>query len=576
MEAIKLTPTQKIAADQVLACCRGERTDSTLEIQLALLTGPAGSGKTTTLKYILDELEEIGSVCVLAPTGMAALRASRVTGRAASTIHRWLYRVDMEHWILTGEMRFVRRTEETLNIPTSGVVIVDEWSMVSKELQKDLFATASEHNLTVVGVGDPFQLPPVEKGGWGQVVASPFDVPVTVHANLTEVMRQALQSPIIRAATCVREGKAAEGLAILREIPKSRLVETAAAITARGGAVIVNRNITRQTLNTLIRTSYGWGQQSLQPGERLICLKNDYLLGVMNGQAVMFERFTHPAEQVHVTGSHKDPNQFPGGLHTFIGAVVGGLQVILCLDLVAGGEKSQFWDLQRAAEAYATKYRIGTGRKVHFERVGPYGSAKMDDTSELFIPAPLLQATLGWAVTAHKMQGSEAPEVMVIIEPTIRMNEESGRRWLYTAITRAQESCVYAQWPREMPPQGKPVTFVARVPSRMLAVGCGGPIAPEAQAVVAQVKEAGGLLEMLGSEEVDFARDDDAADAVLDKYKLVQAVAIFESTTPTENDKARTLAYVTAAQARGLAVYFKSGTRPLAALPTPAVPGSTP
>jgi ATP-dependent exoDNAse (exonuclease V) alpha subunit len=42
-------------------------------------------------------------------------------------------------------------------------------------------------------------------------------------------------------------------------------------------------------------------------------------------------------------------------------------------------------------------------------------------------------------ITCHRSQGSEAKDVLVVVEDTVRLNSSDGRRWAYTAITRAKE-----------------------------------------------------------------------------------------------------------------------------------------
>ena len=55
------------------------------------LTGGPGTGKTTSLRAILDVFDSLGLTTLLtAPTGRAAKRMSDLTGRDAATIHRLL------------------------------------------------------------------------------------------------------------------------------------------------------------------------------------------------------------------------------------------------------------------------------------------------------------------------------------------------------------------------------------------------------------------------------------------------------------------------------------------------------
>ena len=52
--------------------------------------------------------------------------------------------------------------------------------------------------------------------------------------------------------------------------------------------------------------------------------------------------------------------------------------------------------------------------------------------------APHVHAQFGYTLTAHSSQGSEYPYVLVVIEPSVRADEEEGRRWIYTAATRSK------------------------------------------------------------------------------------------------------------------------------------------
>ena len=45
----------------------------------------------------------------------------------------------------------------------------------------------------------------------------------------------------------------------------------------------------------------------------------------------------------------------------------------------------------------------------------------------------------GYAITVHKAQGSQAKRVVLFEERFKQMNDEEWKRWLYTAVTRAEE-----------------------------------------------------------------------------------------------------------------------------------------
>ena len=117
-----------------------------------VLTGGPGTGKTTTVKAVLNVLEsQAERVALCAPTGRAAKRLSELTGRKASTIHR-LLEVDYTG----GRVSFIHNER---NLLKCDVVILDEMSMVDVQLFQSLLA-ALRPNCRVIMVGDADQCPP--------------------------------------------------------------------------------------------------------------------------------------------------------------------------------------------------------------------------------------------------------------------------------------------------------------------------------------------------------------------------------------------------------------------------------
>ena len=115
-----------------------DQADAAVELlagndMIMALTGPAGTGKTTTVNAILQLLEnEAERVALCAPTGRAAKRLSELTGRKASTIHR-LLEVDYTG----GVVSFIHNDK---NLLKCDVVILDEMSMVDVKMFQALIA----------------------------------------------------------------------------------------------------------------------------------------------------------------------------------------------------------------------------------------------------------------------------------------------------------------------------------------------------------------------------------------------------------------------------------------------------
>src|SRR5215204_4359913 len=122
--------------------------DAGLRAQATLICGGAGTGKTTLLRVLVNELEASDQqYLLLAPTGKAALRMHAATHRPTSTIHRLLFGHNVRNVLARIK-----------------VCIVDESSMVDSELMGHLCRLLVEFGIRLVLIGDPNQLPPVGPG----------------------------------------------------------------------------------------------------------------------------------------------------------------------------------------------------------------------------------------------------------------------------------------------------------------------------------------------------------------------------------------------------------------------------
>lgn len=187
-QGIKFAQNQKRAVEESLK--RG----------VLIITGGPGTGKTTTLKAIIEvsELMEL-KVKLAAPTGRAAKRMKEATLRDASTIHKLL------------ELGFANDEsinygyEETAEVDCD-VLIIDEVSMVDLPLMNTLLHSLNETTRLIL-VGDKDQLPSV---GVGNVLGDLIDSGVIPTVNLNEIFRQAETSMIVKNAHLINNGKLPE------------------------------------------------------------------------------------------------------------------------------------------------------------------------------------------------------------------------------------------------------------------------------------------------------------------------------------------------------------------------------
>lgn len=195
---ISLTTDQSLAMEKMLAFATMGRN------RIFTLAGFAGVGKTTVMAAFAQEAVKSVPVALTAPTN----KAVRVLRDMAAN-HDGMEKVRCQTIFslmglrlgIDGEMKRVNFDKANPTEPfTAGVIVVDEASMVGK----DLFAfleTFLEQNprVKVLFVGDPMQLPPVKEN-----TALPFE---RCHDSfrLEKIIRQAEANPIIRLTVAIRK-----------------------------------------------------------------------------------------------------------------------------------------------------------------------------------------------------------------------------------------------------------------------------------------------------------------------------------------------------------------------------------
>lgn len=329
--------------------------------QVYTLAGYAGTGKTTLAKYIAESLNKRVIFC--AYTGKAAKVLRDKGCPNAGTIHSFLYSYLYEDE--NGKPIFGFDPSSMLD--AANLVIVDEYSMLSETIYRDLLQTGNK----VLFLGDPFQLPPIGKDK------------ITINPDffLTDVHRQALESPVLKAANDVRIGNnlshSNSGDFIYQ--PKS-LVSLETYLAA--SQVIVGTNNTRKTFNQNFRKKLGFEDENVfQRGEKIICLRNNKKNGLLNGMIGDCTSFQEN-DSYFIVNFNCDGVKFQD-LKVWKGDILG-------------------WP----ESSY--NYKSGLDRFDY-----------------------------GYAITCHKSQGSEFEDV-VIYNEAFGKNDEEKRRWLYTALTRAK------------------------------------------------------------------------------------------------------------------------------------------
>lgn len=176
------------------------------EDEAMILTGGAGTGKTTLMKYMLETMDRRQAICGLmgkdpitrialtATTNKAAEVLMKAVGQEVKTIHSFM-RLQVYNDYSDGTTKITKRRD--FEIITDTIIFVDECSMVDRELMKIL--REGTRNCKIVFIGDHCQLAPVAEP-ISQVFTSGFDI-----ARLVEIVRSKGAPPITDLCLQLRE-----------------------------------------------------------------------------------------------------------------------------------------------------------------------------------------------------------------------------------------------------------------------------------------------------------------------------------------------------------------------------------
>lgn len=227
---------------------------------VTILQGPAGSGKSYLLKYLFESLGYPEStIAFVAYTGIASQVLSK-QGMSASTIHALIYTPVIINGYCVG---FRKKPKD--EITKFRLIVVDEFSMLTQDMLEDLLS----YEVPLLLVGDQFQLPPIGKANQYVNLAD---------VALTEIHRQALDNPILKAATDVREGRGLPGGIYGNTLWVGRKEDADDGWFRKDVQVITGLNKTKDDLNIVMA-----GTMKPKAGHKIIFLKNDWKNGITNG-----------------------------------------------------------------------------------------------------------------------------------------------------------------------------------------------------------------------------------------------------------------------------------------------------
>lgn len=365
-----------------------------IEKGLLVLTGGPGTGKTTTLKGILDLFERKDlKVLLAAPTGRAAKRMSDVTGRDAKTIHRLL------------EVSFGKNHKQIFNRNMQhplecDAIVVDELSMVDVQLFWGLL-DALPLGCRLIMVGDSDQLPPV---GAGNVLKDIIESELMPVVALTEIFRQAGESLIVTNAHRIVRG----------EHPELGIKDKDFFLLERSSTSEVS-SVLKSLYTERLPKAYGYNSVD---DIQILCPSRMGELGTIQLNQALQELVNPPQK-------FKEEYK-PGGRIFREGDKVMQIKNNYDLD----------WISELDGKSGTGVFNGDIGNILTININARYMKIKFDERIVTYPFESLSELELAYAVTVHKSQGCEFECVVMPVFNVV--SNLAYRNLIYTAVTRAK------------------------------------------------------------------------------------------------------------------------------------------
>ena len=357
---------------------------------VTVISAPAGSGKTTLIPYIVEELglfpEEVRYVTL---TGKA-VRMMRDRGIEAETIHHLIY--DCEYDEITQDFTYHLVSKNKLK--DVRLIIIDELSMLETNIFRDLLS----FDIPILCLGDEFQLPPI--GNDNRFLERP-------NFRLTHVFRQNQDSGILDIATQIRTtgeidfSREYSDVTFVRENDLLKLLP----YFKEADVVLCGSNAGRRTINRYIRQSKGIDTVHFK-------------------EPLLRERLIFTRNYWNVLSDKGEP------------LTNGTTGEIIEYQKQSGARFDSFADIVLVPDFDKTdRYRIRISLN-QFHNVAPQSQRNTHIYPQRLIKC---ECDFAYALTAHKAQGSQWENVLVYTQD---MWYGDFKKVLYTAVTRAQKKLV--------------------------------------------------------------------------------------------------------------------------------------
>lgn len=388
--------------------------------------GYAGTGKTFSIsefiKLLADEgLIKLDEVIFTAPTNKAVkvLRGYLNSAGLSACVSKTIFSLLGLSLQANGEVKELFAREDVIDFGKLKLVVVDEGSMVNKNLMKEITRRSVENKIPFLFMGDPAQLPPV-----GEITSPIWEIPD--QSTLTKVMRYdnaildlatRLRNVVDHPAPAIKIETAEPVFALRREAFEAKIFDNLGLIKSGDAKVIAWRNTTVNQYNQKIRLHIFGEAAKLQPwlpGDKIVAtepLKNlDDEVFMRTDEEAVVERC--------VVGHHPKYREYE--IYNLLVKMENGVKST-CRVLTPTGQ----FDLNNKLEQLSTDAKAG---KKYLWR-------EFWQLKEAFH-----QIRHSYAITTHRSQGSSYTKTFVDREDILlNRNRQEAFRSLYVACTRARE-----------------------------------------------------------------------------------------------------------------------------------------
>lgn len=422
------------------------------DCNIFILDGYAGTGKTTIISALIKTLPYYNiRTELLAPTGRAAKVLSNRSLQQAYTIHKKIYYTQTDDY-----SNISLKLKENKNHHT--LYIIDEASMIGEgdNLLSDLFSYVKNGvKNKVILLGDKAQLPPI--GNNESFALNPdylkqrFFEPIEYY-QLTQVVRQALQSGILKNAANIRWALnnklqlpifKTQNHKDFKQIEAIDFEDTLAnqyrQIGEKEVVVVTRSNFAANQLNQYIRNRILEKENIIDIGEKLMSIRNNYYWQTENE----YSDFIANGDIVEVTNIYSYEEKFGfnfANIEARINENQTPIELTIMLDTLS--EKQAHLSQEKERQLYNnifSYYQKDCNNKALIHK-----AVKEDKYFNA------LQVKFSKAITCHKAQGGDWHTAFILneVQASEAINQDYFR-WLYTAVTRAREQIFLVNFSEE-------------------------------------------------------------------------------------------------------------------------------